>query len=52
MRELLPDDNLIILRLYYFTTKKKIAASGEGRKPNPNKQRFVAESELGILSIL
>ena len=30
----------------------KIAAEGEGRKPDSDRQKFVAESELAILSIL
>ena len=30
----------------------KIAAKGEGRKPDLNRQKFVAESELVLLSIL
>ena len=30
----------------------KIASGGEGRKPNSDRQKFVAESELALLSIL
>ena len=30
----------------------KIAASGEGRKPDLDRQKYMVESELAILSIL
>ena len=42
-------------RLAYITLDRhyhKIAAEGEGHKPNLDRQKFVAESELVILSIL
>ena len=35
-------------RRYY----EKIAAKGEGHKPDSDRQKFVAESEIVILSIL
>ena len=37
------------MTLHYYD---KIAAKGEGRKPDSDRQKFVAESELAILSIL
>ena len=44
------------VRLHYGCSTSrhydKIAVSGEGHKPKPDKERYVAESELAILSIL
>ena len=41
---------------YYLRTVydyyDKIAANGEGHKPDLNRQKYVAESELALLSIL
>ena len=51
MRELLLDDNIVNFT-FVLHHDKKIAASGEGHKPNPDKQRFVAESEFVLLGIL
>ena len=30
----------------------KIASAGEGRKPNSDREKYIAESELALLSIL
>ena len=32
--------------------KLKIASEGEGRKPSSDREKYVAESELALLSIL
>ena len=39
-------------RITVVRQHNKIAASGEGRKPELDRQKYVVESELAILSIL
>ena len=37
---------------FFYDYYDKIAAEGEGCKPDLNRQKFIVESELAILSIL
>ena len=40
------------LTLHLYRHYDKIAAEGEGHKPNSDRQKFVAKNKLAILSIL
>ena len=46
--------NLVIFVVFVLKVKFsfKIAAKGEGHKPNLDRQKFVAESEFALLGIL
>ena len=37
---------------FFFDYYDKIAAEGEGRKPSSDRQKYIAESEFALLSIL
>ena len=49
LRKLLLDN---VFTVFFYDYYDKIAAEGEGCKPDLDRQKFVAESELAILSIL
>ena len=49
LRKLLLDN---VFTVFFYDYYDKIAAEGEGRKPDLDRQKFVAESQLAILSIL
>ena len=43
--------HFIVYQLFLIITIK-IASEGEGRKPSSDREKYVAESELALLSIL
>ena len=49
LRKLLLDN---VFTVFFYDYYDKIAAKGEGHKPDLDRQKFIAESELAILSIL
>ena len=49
LRKLLLDN---ISTVFFYDYYNKIAAKGEGRKPDLDRQKFVAERKLATLSIL
>ena len=49
LRKLLLDN---VFTVFFYDYYDKIAAEGEGRKPDLDRQKFIVESKLAILSIL